>query len=90
MPAKVRSVIALYKPLRAVKGIEFRLHSTVLYNSIYRVDDTVLVNTHVYGVPASNAPFWHLHKVAGGELVNTYLESFERVWEGATPLSPES
>jgi hypothetical protein len=28
----------------------------------------------------------HLRRVAGGDMVTTYLESFERVWEGATPL----
>jgi transcriptional regulator with XRE-family HTH domain len=88
MASKVRNAITLYKGLRATKGVEFRLHSTVLYNSIYRADDTVLVNTHVYGVPASNAPFWHLRKVAGGEIVSTYLESFDRVWEDARPLEP--
>ncbi|GAA1544504.1 DUF5919 domain-containing protein [Actinomadura kijaniata] len=86
MAAKVRGVIALYKPLRAVEGVEFRLHSTVLYNSIYFADDEVFVNTHVYGVPASNAPFWHLRKIPGGEIVTTYLDSFERVWESAKPL----
>lgn len=86
MAAKIRSVMVLYRPLREIEGVEFRVHSTVLYNSIYRADDQIFVNTHVYGVPASNAPFWHLHKVAGGDIVNTYLESFEHVWEDAKPL----
>jgi transcriptional regulator with XRE-family HTH domain len=89
MAAKIRNVIVNYRRLRAVENVEFRLHSTVLYNSIFRIDDQVLVNTHVYGVQASNAPFWHLRKLPGGEIVNTYLESFERVWEGAKPLLPE-
>lgn len=88
MAAKIKNVMVLYKPLRAIEGVEFRLHGTVLYNSIYFADDQVFVNTHVYGVPASNAPFWHLRKIPGGEIVNTYLESFERVWEGAKPLQP--
>jgi len=46
VPAKVRNALALYRPLRQVEGVEFRLHRTVLYNSIYRADDQVLVNTH--------------------------------------------
>ncbi|TNY35657.1 helix-turn-helix domain-containing protein [Thermomonospora catenispora] len=86
MAAKIRNALVLYRPLRAVDGVEFRLHSTVLYNSIYRADDELLVNTHIYGVPASHAPVWHLRKISGGDIVNTYLDSFERVWEGATPL----
>ena len=84
--AKVRNALALYRPLRSVEGVEFRFHRTVLYNSIYLADDQVLVNTHVYGVAAAQAPVWHLHKLAGGELTSLYLESFERVWESATPV----
>jgi phosphatidylserine/phosphatidylglycerophosphate/cardiolipin synthase-like enzyme len=85
MAAKIRNALALYRPLRAVEGVEFRFHRTVLYNSIYLGDDQVLVNTHIHGVAAAQAPVWHLHKLAGGELASLYLDSFERVWESATP-----
>jgi len=59
----------------------------VLYNSIYRADDQLLVNTHVYGEPAHNAPVLHLRRVAGGDMVTTYLASFDKVWAAATPLA---
>jgi transcriptional regulator with XRE-family HTH domain len=85
MSARIRNAYILYRPLRAVENAEFRFHATVLYNSIYRSDDQLLVNTHVYGLPASHAPVWHLRKVAGGEIASTYMESFERVWETAVP-----
>lgn len=86
MASKIRNVIVLYQPLRAVDGVEIRLHSSVLYNSIYRADGELLVNSHVYGFPASQAPVMHLRQVAGGTMVTTYLESFERVWSEALPL----
>lgn len=89
MAAKIRNALVLYRSLRHSENVEFRFHRTVLYNSIYRADDQLLVNTHVYGVTAPHAPVWHLRKVAGGEIVNTYVESFERVWEGATPIPGE-
>lgn len=79
----------MYRPLRDIDGIEFRFHSTVLYNSIYRADDQLLVNTHIYGFTASHAPVLHLRRVAGGDMVTTYMESFERVWDGARPLEWE-
>jgi hypothetical protein len=66
-------------------GVEIRLHSTILYNSIYRADDQLLVNTHIYGTMANNAPVFHLRKIAGGDMASTYIESFERVWDGARP-----
>jgi transcriptional regulator with XRE-family HTH domain len=86
MAAKVRNALAIYRPLRTVQGVEFRFHSTVLYNSIYRADDQILVNTHIYGLPAAHAPVWHFRKVAGGEVTAVYLESFERVWDVAVPV----
>jgi len=86
MASRIRNVLVLYQALRATEGVEFRFHGTVLYNSIYRGDDQLLVNTHIYGMPASRAPVWHLRKVAGGEIASTYLESFERVWDGAVPV----
>jgi transcriptional regulator with XRE-family HTH domain len=84
--AKIRNALALYRPLRAVEGVEFRFHRTVLYNSIYRADDQVLVNTHIQGITAAYAPVWHLRKLAGGEITSLYIDSFDRVWETATPV----
>ena len=84
--AKIRNALALYRPLRAAGGVEFRFHRTVLYNSIYRADDQVVVNTHLFGVTAPHAPVWHLRKLPGGELAGLYIDSFERVWETATTV----
>jgi hypothetical protein len=86
MPSKVRSAIAMFRPLqKASESVEIRLHGTILYNSIYRGDDQVLVNTHIYGTMANNAPVFHLRKIPGGEMVTTYLDSFERVWSLGKP-----
>ena len=86
MPAKVRSAITMFQSLQSVPNVEIRLHGTILYNSIYRGDDRVFVNTHIYGVMANNAPFFHLRKIPGGAMAVNYLESFERVWDEAEPL----
>jgi transcriptional regulator with XRE-family HTH domain len=86
LAAKIRNVIVMYAPLRKVGGVEIRLHSTVLYNSMHQADDELLVNSHVYGAPASMAPALHLRKVAGGSMVTTFLNSYERVWSQARPL----
>lgn len=87
MPAKVRSVIAMLRPLHSVENAEVRLHGTILYNSIYRGDEQLLVNTHIYGVMANAAPVFHLRKIPGGDMAANYMESFERVWDGAAPLT---
>jgi hypothetical protein len=86
MVARIRNALVLYRPVRGADGVEIRLHRTVLYNSIYRGDDQILVNPHIYGATAANSPVLHLQRVPGGDMVTTYLESFERVWDEATPL----
>lgn len=88
--SRARNVLALLRPLRGVDGIEFRLHDTCLYTSIFRADDDVIVNAHVYGVAGSNAPVLHLRKVPGGDMVTLYRESFETVWNAARPLESKS
>lgn len=85
MSTKIRNVLVNYRALMKHAGIEFRLHSTVLYNSIYRADSEMLVNTHVHGVGAYMAPVLHLSKV-DGSMFSGYVESFERVWEQARPI----
>jgi hypothetical protein len=87
MAAKIRNALVLYRGLPAVAGVEFRMHRTVLYNSIYRTDDRLFVNTHVYGVPAAQAPVWQLRRIPGGELASHYVDSFERVWNDTIPMT---
>jgi hypothetical protein len=87
--AKVRNAITLYGNLPDLQNVEMRMHRTVLYNSIYRADDLLFVNTHVYGLPAAQAPLWHLRRIPGGELAAHYLESFERVWNEAIPMTED-
>jgi hypothetical protein len=65
-------------------------HRTTLYNSIYRFDDEMLVNTHLYGVPAAYAPMLHLRRLPGGDLFDTYATSFQRVWSRSVSVWPDS
>ena len=85
LASKVRNSLVLHRPLLAA-GVEVRQHATILYNSLYRADDQLLVNAHIYGQPAGQAPVLHLRQISGGTLVATYLESFERVWSEARPI----
>lgn len=75
--AKVRNALLFYKPLDGVPGISIRCHGTTLHNSIYRFDDDMLVNTHVYGFMAAHVPMLHLRRLSGGDLFETFSESFD-------------
>lgn len=84
--AKIRNnALALVRPLDGEPGVEIRCHGAPLYNSIYRYDDEMIVNTHVYGIPAPHAPAMHLRRLSAGDLFRTYTQSFDTVWETARP-----
>ncbi|MGJ0152902.1 helix-turn-helix domain-containing protein [Streptomyces sp. CH8.1] len=86
MESRCRLAHLHYRPLAGVQGIELRTHGTTLYNSLYRADDQLLVNAHVWGVNAYGAPVWHLRRHEAGGMFDTYAESFGAVWETARPV----
>jgi ADP-ribose pyrophosphatase YjhB (NUDIX family) len=49
LAARIRNALAFYRPLVDVDGVAMRFHNTTLYNSIFRFDDEMVINTHVYG-----------------------------------------
>lgn len=79
-----------YRALIGVPGIDIRTHGTTLYNSLYRADDQVIVNAHIFGVNAYSAPVWHLRRHSDGGLFETYADSFSAVWATAQPVLQES
>ncbi len=86
LAGKVRNSLTFYRPLLELDGVEINLHGTTLYNSLYRFDDEMLANTHVYGFPAAYAPVMHLRRLSAGDLFDTYAESYERVWAASRPV----
>ncbi|MGA5130813.1 helix-turn-helix domain-containing protein [Streptomyces olivoreticuli] len=84
MDGKIRNALVNYRPLfESHPEILFRIHDTTLYNSLYRADDEMLVNPHVYGIGAYMAPVYHLRRLPGGGLFDTYANSLEQTWGGA-------
>jgi transcriptional regulator with XRE-family HTH domain len=90
MASKVHNVLAFYKDLREHDNVGIYFHATTLYNSIYRFDDEMLVNTHLYGTPAAYAPVLHLRQLAGGDLFESYSTSFAKVLAASRAVWPES
>jgi transcriptional regulator with XRE-family HTH domain len=86
---RVRMALAYYRPLLHVPGVEFHLHRTTLYNSIYRFDNDMLVNQHIYGTYGYVAPILHLRRVDGGDLFETYAKSFSMIWAASYSYRPE-
>jgi len=83
MGAKVHNVLSFYESHADHDCFEIRFHDTTLYNSIYRFDDDMLVNSHIYGVHAAHAPVFWYRRLPGGALFEAYADSFDSIWFGA-------
>lgn len=77
--------LARLAPLRDADGTHLRVHATPLYASTFRVDDTVIVNPHIYGSPASDNPAILLERDRQPDLFDAYATSFDRIWQHANP-----
>ncbi|MER8042016.1 XRE family transcriptional regulator [Streptomyces sp. NPDC094032] len=89
LAAAIRASLTHYRPLLSETGCEVRLHDTTLYNSLFRYDDELLVNPHVWGQPASANPLFHLRRVDAYGWFDSYAQSFDAVWAGARPWTPD-
>lgn len=89
LAAKIRASLTYYRPLLAEPGCEVRLHDTTLYNSLFRYDDNLLFNPHIFGRPASANPLFHLRRVDASGWFDDYAQSFNAVWAGARPWAPD-
>jgi transcriptional regulator with XRE-family HTH domain len=86
MPAKIRNALTLYRATLNEENIEIRLHDTVLYNSLYRTDDQLMVNQHTYGLPAAQSPVFTYRATENADMLTPYLTSFESVWSDANSV----
>lgn len=80
MAARVTMTLGHLEPLLGCPGVDLHVHDTTLYNSMFRFDDDLLVNAHLYGAKAYQNPVLHLRQVEGGSLFDDYANSFDRVW----------
>lgn len=71
--------------LRRVQGISLRPHGASHYVSLFRFDDLLLANTHVFGIWACHSPVLQLHKSTSAGLFDFYTTSFDRTWRRWDP-----
>ncbi|MDI3418562.1 XRE family transcriptional regulator [Streptomyces luteolus] len=81
LAARARITRRYLEPATTTPGVDVRLHDTILYNSIYRFDEDVLVNPHVLGAPAGQNPVLHFRYLPGARTFRHYMKSFDYAWE---------
>jgi hypothetical protein len=86
MMSRCRIAANYAKPIQRADHGAVRLSGTTLYNSQFRFDDEVLVNSHFWGSPAADSPVYHYRRQSDRGIAASAVRSFERVWGAAQPL----
>jgi transcriptional regulator with XRE-family HTH domain len=86
MAGRCRICIEYARSLLELDPDAVRTAGATLYSSIFRFDDDLLVNIHLFGNAATDSPVVHL-RVGRGSIAENVMRSFERVWNQARPLA---
>jgi hypothetical protein len=84
--ARIRTSTKYFSELAGSRNIAMRLHSTPMYNSIFRFDDQMLVTPHIFATPGSRAPMLHLRRLRQGGIFDGFVHHFEGVWATSEPV----
>lgn len=84
--ARIRTAAFYFRDLADSDGIEMRLHSTPMYNSIFRFGREMFVTPHLYGVPGSRAPLLHLQRRSSRGAFQRFVHHFEAIWDESKPF----
>lgn len=91
MSSRCKLAIGYATPVvRAVPG-SLRLHTTTLYSSIFRFDDDLLVNWHIYGTPAADAPMFQFRIPDDGRpsTATRLVAAFDSIWDSSAIYRPD-
>ncbi|MES0832512.1 XRE family transcriptional regulator [Nocardiopsis tropica] len=86
LASRACNALLLFQTALDIDGAEIRIHSTVLYNSLYITEKKILINQHIYGLSASRSPVIGIDFDASWDLPRLYASSFEAVWRDAKPV----
>jgi hypothetical protein len=86
LAARCQMTSARLQSLSDTPGLEIRTHTTPLYTSMFRADDTLIANPHLYGAPAGDNPAIVIKRDDAPDLWNDHRLAFERVWNTARPI----
>ena len=90
LAGRCRMTLARLQPISGIAGLEIRTHATLLYTSMFRADDTLIANPHLYGAPASDNPALVIRRDDAPELWHDHLLAFQRVWNTAHRIRTET
>ncbi|MEV0465731.1 XRE family transcriptional regulator [Nocardia tengchongensis] len=87
LPGRIRNALSMLGPLADTPGCSVALHTTHLYNSVFRFDSEMIVTPHLFRARGYQHPALHLRRLSPHGIFESYADQFEQIWGTTTPYT---
>ncbi|GAA5051980.1 helix-turn-helix domain-containing protein [Nocardia callitridis] len=85
LPGRIRNALSMLGGLVDTPGCSIGLHTTHLYNSVFRFDDSMVVTPYLVRARGYQHTALHLRKLSPHGIFASFEDQTEQIWETAKP-----
>lgn len=89
LPGRIRNALSMLGRLAQTPGCAIGLHTTHLYNSVFRFDDQMIVTPYLVRARGYQHPALHLRKLSPHGIFASFEDQVEQIWGAVTPYLEE-
>lgn len=89
LPGRIRNALSMLGPLSETPGCDIGLHTSHLYNSVFRFDDQMIVTPYLIRARGYQHPALYLRKLSPHGIFSSFEDQVEQIWETATSYPKE-
>ncbi|WP_189595145.1 XRE family transcriptional regulator [Nocardia cerradoensis] len=87
LPGRIRNALSMLGTLTDAPGCAVGLHTTHLYNSVFRFDDEMIVTPYLFRARGYQHTALHLRKLSSHGIFESFADQVEQIWETTTGYS---
>ncbi|WP_029903648.1 helix-turn-helix transcriptional regulator [Nocardia brasiliensis] len=87
LPGRIRNALSMLGPLGDTPGCSIGLHTSHLYNSVFRFDDQMIVTPYLFRARGYQHTALHLRRLSPYGIFESFADQFEQIWGTVTPYS---
>lgn len=85
LSGRIRNALSMLGPLADTPGCSVGLHTTHLYNSVFRFDSEMIVTPYLFRARGYQHTALYLRKLSPHGIFESFADQFEQIWGTTTP-----
>ncbi|MFJ4653960.1 hypothetical protein ACIP5Y_22070 [Nocardia sp. NPDC088792] len=89
LAGRIRNALNMFGQLTDTPGCRIGLHTTHLYNSVFRFDDKMIVTPYLVRARGYQHPAMHLRQLSPHGIFSSFADQVEQIWGTVAPYERE-